>query len=140
MDGSDLGPGPHICGNGELEPGEACDDGNLEWGDGCDEVCQVEPLLDWVREWEFEDGVAERFNDVALAGDFVVAAGRGEDQESGDQQVRVVSLDSESGVVLDDAAVPVGVGVGGEARGVAVAGAEVYYAGRTNEPGVDAVD
>lgn len=139
VDGSDLGPGPHVCGNGKLEPGEACDDGNLEWGDGCDEVCSTEPLLNWVYELDFEDGIAERFNDVVLVGDVVVAAGRGEDRESGDQQVLVVALDSEDGAPLDELLVPLGIGTGGEARGVAAVPGEVYYAGRTNEPGVDAL-
>ncbi len=139
VDGNDLGPGPHVCGDGELDPGEACDDGNVDWGDGCDEVCQVEPDLVWVHEWDFEEGVAERFNDIVLVGDFVVVAGRGEDRESGDHQVRLVSLDSEDGDVLHDTTVAGGAGTGGEARGVAARGGEVYYAGRSNEPGVEAV-
>ncbi len=31
-----------ICGDGQLDPGEACDDGNAEAGDGCSDTCQVE--------------------------------------------------------------------------------------------------
>ncbi len=38
-DDSDCAP---VCGNGEVEEGEACDDGNQEPGDGCDAACAVE--------------------------------------------------------------------------------------------------
>ncbi|MCP4662334.1 MAG: hypothetical protein GY856_43605 [bacterium] len=31
-----------ICGDGQLDPGEACDDGNGDSGDGCSDTCQVE--------------------------------------------------------------------------------------------------
>lgn len=31
-----------LCGNGEIDPGEACDDGNLEENDGCSAECRVE--------------------------------------------------------------------------------------------------
>jgi uncharacterized repeat protein (TIGR01451 family) len=34
-----------VCGNGELESGEACDDGNLICGDGCSDSCQIEGLV-----------------------------------------------------------------------------------------------
>jgi cysteine-rich repeat protein len=33
---------PPVCGNGEVERGEACDDGNAEDGDGCDSNCTIE--------------------------------------------------------------------------------------------------
>lgn len=131
--------GSHVCGNGVRDPGEGCDDGNLEWGDGCDERCQREPLLDWVHDSAFEDGIAERFNDVVLVRGVVVAAGRGENPSSGDQEVRLVSLDAGNGELLDDWGADVGMGSGGEARGVGARGPEVYYAGRSNEPGVEAV-
>lgn len=137
--GSDLGPGPHVCGDDIVDPGEECDDGNLEWGDGCDEICQAEPLLDWLEEGAFVDGIPERFNDIALVGDVVVAAGRGADLPGGDHVIRLVSFDADNGEVLGERAVEVGAGVGGEARGMAARGSEIYYGGRTNEPGVDAV-
>ena len=41
----DLGLPPEntaVCGNGEIETGEACDDGNAVSGDGCSDACQVE--------------------------------------------------------------------------------------------------
>ncbi len=31
-----------MCGNGNLEPGEACDDGDLDPGDGCSDMCNIE--------------------------------------------------------------------------------------------------
>jgi cysteine-rich repeat protein len=31
-----------VCGNGEIEPGEACDDGNTRDGDGCSAICVLE--------------------------------------------------------------------------------------------------
>ncbi len=34
-----------VCGNGDLESGEACDDGNLACGDGCSDSCQIEGLV-----------------------------------------------------------------------------------------------
>lgn len=135
----DSGPGPHVCGDGMRDPGEDCDDGNLEGGDGCDERCLREVLLDWVHDSEFEEGVAERFNDVVLVGEVVVAAGRGENPSSGSQEVRLVSLDAKSGALLDDWGTDVGMGSGGEARGVGAQGNDVYYAGRSNEPDVEAV-
>ena len=42
-------PGPRlesVCGNGQLDPGEACDDGNRLPGDGCDPQCRLEPGAD----------------------------------------------------------------------------------------------
>ncbi|MGH1340038.1 MAG: hypothetical protein ACRBN8_00695 [Nannocystales bacterium] len=138
-DETGTGPGPHVCGNGDREPGEECDDGNLDWGDGCDEYCEREPYFEWVHELDFEDGIAQRFNDVALVGDVVVAAGRGEDVASPEHLVRLVSLATEDGSVLDELTIGAGAGIGGEARGVAARGAEVYFAGRSNEPGVSAV-
>lgn len=36
----DAGP-PPVCGNGEVERGEACDDGNDVGGDGCESYCGV---------------------------------------------------------------------------------------------------
>lgn len=43
--GEDAGPPPNtpVCGNGDLEAGEACDDGNTEPGDGCGPLCMREP-------------------------------------------------------------------------------------------------
>jgi len=50
-EGSDNGPfpaacndecQPALCGNGEIDDGEACDDGDLIPGDGCDDQCRVE--------------------------------------------------------------------------------------------------
>lgn len=35
------GPEP-LCGNAQIDPGEACDDGNFELWDGCDSNCQME--------------------------------------------------------------------------------------------------
>ena len=35
-------PPDPVCGNGEVEDGEACDDGNRDDGDGCDANCEVE--------------------------------------------------------------------------------------------------
>lgn len=35
-----------VCGNGNLEKGEACDDGNRRNGDGCSSSCVIEPLLE----------------------------------------------------------------------------------------------
>ena len=41
-----LNPTPQpVCGNGELEEGEACDDGNLVDGDGCESDCQLTPRV-----------------------------------------------------------------------------------------------
>ncbi|HJX54214.1 MAG TPA: DUF4215 domain-containing protein, partial [Polyangia bacterium] len=37
-----LSPGPGLCGNGAVDPGEQCDDGNLVSFDGCDFRCQLE--------------------------------------------------------------------------------------------------
>ena len=33
---------PSVCGNGQVEAGEACDDGNTDPVDGCDASCQLE--------------------------------------------------------------------------------------------------
>tara|TARA_R110002096_G_scaffold77896_12_gene183520 strand:+ start:17713 stop:19005 length:1293 start_codon:yes stop_codon:yes gene_type:complete len=38
-DDSDAAIGGPLCGNDEMDPGEACDDGNLVSGDGCSKVC-----------------------------------------------------------------------------------------------------
>ena len=35
-------PGEAVCGNGQIEEGEACDDGNTTDGDGCSAVCALE--------------------------------------------------------------------------------------------------
>ena len=35
--------GGALCGNGQVDPGEACDDGNVQAGDGCSATCEVEP-------------------------------------------------------------------------------------------------
>jgi cysteine-rich repeat protein len=40
----ELPPEP-ICGNGEIEAGEACDDGNTINGDGCSFTCRVEVVV-----------------------------------------------------------------------------------------------
>jgi len=36
-------PPPAVCGDGNLDAGEACDDGNTAAGDGCSATCTVEP-------------------------------------------------------------------------------------------------
>jgi cysteine-rich repeat protein len=42
-----LTPGPMLCGNGVIDPGESCDDGNLYSFDNCDFRCLAEgPQLD----------------------------------------------------------------------------------------------
>ncbi len=41
--GSSTGDSPGVCGDGELDPGEACDDGNLIDGDGCESDCTPTP-------------------------------------------------------------------------------------------------
>ena len=33
-----------VCGDGNLDPGEACDDGNNAGGDGCSSTCTIEPF------------------------------------------------------------------------------------------------
>ena len=35
---------PALCGDGNVDPGEACDDGNTTAGDGCDGTCQLEAV------------------------------------------------------------------------------------------------
>lgn len=40
------GGGGGVCGNGQLEPGEACEDANLVDGDGCDMTCAFEATCD----------------------------------------------------------------------------------------------
>lgn len=35
-------PDCHVCGDGDVDPGEACDDGNIENGDGCSALCEIE--------------------------------------------------------------------------------------------------
>jgi cysteine-rich repeat protein len=46
----DAGPGPSICGDGELEDDEECDDGNTNNGDGCSEGCTEENGWDCTNE------------------------------------------------------------------------------------------
>lgn len=36
-------PSGAVCGNGQMEEGEACDDGNIVSADGCSSTCQIEP-------------------------------------------------------------------------------------------------
>ena len=47
------GCGAPICGNGELEPGEACDDGNALGGDGCSAGCEIEPGAHCAHEFQY---------------------------------------------------------------------------------------
>lgn len=49
-----------VCGNGELEPGEACDDGNTRNNDGCDSACRLAPC-------ELEAGVDSTFEAIQRA-------------------------------------------------------------------------
>lgn len=44
-----------ICGNGNMDPGEACDDGNTEDGDGCTSLCQSATCGDGVVQKGFEE-------------------------------------------------------------------------------------
>lgn len=32
----------HVCGDGDVDPGEQCDDANIDAGDGCSATCQLE--------------------------------------------------------------------------------------------------
>ncbi len=82
-------PPEAVCGNGELETGEACDDGNLVDGDGCDSACaeerEVPPEQDDHGD-TFEDatmlpvgapqrGVFEKSEDVDVFGLVIAVAG-----------------------------------------------------------------
>ncbi len=44
-----------VCGNDELEPGEACDDGNLDDDDGCTSLCMSATCGDEVVQKGFEE-------------------------------------------------------------------------------------
>jgi cysteine-rich repeat protein len=35
-------PDCHVCGDGNIDPGEQCDDGNIVSGDGCSSTCKLE--------------------------------------------------------------------------------------------------
>ncbi|MEC9071260.1 MAG: right-handed parallel beta-helix repeat-containing protein, partial [Myxococcota bacterium] len=45
-----------ICGDGDLDPGEACDDGNVNNGDGCSALCQEELCGDGI----VQEGLGEQ--------------------------------------------------------------------------------
>lgn len=122
----DLGKGPHVCGNDVVDPGEQCDDGNLLDGDGCDEACSSEPFA-WVYDPPFERGITGRFNAIALVGDHIVAAGRYEDEGTGDQLIHLVAADPAGGGLLDELKVESGSGIRAEAHGLAVRDEEIYF-------------
>lgn len=68
---------PSLCGDGNLDDGEACDDGNTKGGDACAPDCTLLVSEDWRDESEVLPGVRARFNDVVFASEGIVAVGRG---------------------------------------------------------------
>ena len=76
-------PNPAVCGNGQVEEGEACDDGNLQAGDGCDEECAIE-------EQQIED---DHGNSPAEASQLPIgAAQRGVFEQADDIDVFVMNI------------------------------------------------
>lgn len=50
-------PDPALCGNGQIDPGEACDDANDVPDDGCEEDCSPTDPVDGCGDGEPESGV-----------------------------------------------------------------------------------
>jgi len=123
------------CGDGVLDPGEQCDDGNVQDGDGCLHDCTVPPQVDWVYEPPIVDGVSGRFNDVAVFGEVVIAAGRGAPGAGGLDQLRMTSLTRIDGAVLHERHRVEGSGAGAEIRRMLLRGGTVFFAGRSGEDG-----
>lgn len=61
-----------LCGNGNLDPGEACDDGDTDSGDGCDSRCQIE-------NWKYPSPFYPSDIDVTAEGQIIAVAMYGPD-------------------------------------------------------------
>jgi cysteine-rich repeat protein len=75
-----------LCGNGELDPGEACDDGNDEWLDACRPDCTHAYEVLWTHSYDgpasfhdvFADVVVDESGTIYVAGTHVVEGTRRE--------------------------------------------------------------
>jgi len=52
-----------MCGDGNVDPGEACDDGNLINGDGCNDQCEDEYCGDGYADANGPDNIAGNADD-----------------------------------------------------------------------------
>lgn len=84
---------PDMCGNGELEAGEACDDGNVLVGDGCSSTCTIELDTDG-------DGVRDEV-DVDDDNDGLLDTTEGDADTDGDGVRDRLDLDSDNDGIAD---------------------------------------
>lgn len=125
--GTSTGPDPPpVCGNGEVEAGEACDDGNAQQGDGCNPDCVLSGEIIWsvVHDIAGED-------DIPWAVDLIdqdVLVLTGKQREDGNDDILVQAYGTDGRhlwtTALDRS------GPGEEGRGVAVGHGAIWVAGR----------
>ena len=122
-----LGTGPALaCGDGVLDDGEECDDGNTEAGDACTPECTHAVTEAWRHEGALIADVRARFNDVAFAGQGIVAVGRAVDDGGTTERVALTHLTPEG--QLTSTALVEGVG-DADGLGALGDGSRVYVAG-----------
>ena len=73
------GPPPPLCGNGELDPGEACDDGDVDNSDSCLEDCTLATCGDGFMQAGIEqcDDANQKDDDSCIAGCYAATCGDG---------------------------------------------------------------
>jgi cysteine-rich repeat protein len=144
----DMGDGDgdsNLCGNGELDPGEACDDENTDEGDGCSATCQVTSCgLSWSAKMETPNPNAGAFASVIGDDGSIYAAGVmiGNDDDAWaakwNPDGTVAWSQTFDGGMGDDFFDGIALGAGGEiyvAGGQAGDGDDLWYAELANADG-----
>ena len=120
-----------LCGNDQLDPGEACDDGNRIDGDGCNRYC-VEPGAEaWTV--TFDGSAHSRDRAMAIAatadGSRFAISGTLITNEAEGEDLLVEMREAEFGQLIWRETIGGDAGEDERARGVAVDGAGAVYAG-----------